>query len=61
MPAVLQQLARHAHISTTMTYYVSKIAEETAKAAWDAVRSNTSGNTAGEQAVVPNEDIDLSC
>ena len=44
MPAVLQQLMRHASIETTMKYYVGKNAEATADVAWEAV-GNTLGNT----------------
>ena len=34
MPAVLQRLARHAHISTTMGYYVSLSADEIGADLW---------------------------
>jgi integrase len=54
MPAVLQRLARHAHISTTMSYYVSSTADEIGAdlwAAWgkggsDQAQGNISGNIA---------------
>ena len=36
MPAVLQRLARHAHITTTMSYYVSNTAEEIGADLWAA-------------------------
>jgi len=42
MPAVLQKLMRHASIQTTMQYYVSLEAEDTADLLWRA-----SGNTLG--------------
>ncbi len=34
MPAVLQKLARHAHISTTMSFYVCISADEVAADLW---------------------------
>jgi len=45
MPAVLQQMMRHAEISTTMGYYVTQNAEATADTMWQAV-GTTSGITA---------------
>ena len=44
MPAVLQRLARHAHISTTMGYYVSLSADEIGADLW-ANHGATVGNT----------------
>lgn len=44
MPAVLQKLMRHASIQTTMQYYVSLEAEDTADVLWDAL-GNTLGNS----------------
>lgn len=44
MPAVLQEMMRHANINTTMEFYVGQNAESTADAAWQAV-ANTSANT----------------
>ena len=51
MPAVLQRLARHSHISTTMAYYVSLSADEIGSELWAnhaATVGNTSGNTTQE-------------
>ena len=51
MPAVLQRLARHAHISTTMAYYVSISADEIRADLWakhgttDSTQGNILGNT----------------
>jgi integrase len=44
MPAVLQKLMRHASIQTTMQYYVSLEAEDTADVLWRAL-GNTLGNS----------------
>ncbi|MEX2310641.1 MAG: tyrosine-type recombinase/integrase [Pirellulales bacterium] len=44
MPAVLQQLMRHADVQTTMKYYVGQDAEAMADAVW-AAAGNTLGNT----------------
>jgi len=43
MPATLQRLARHSHISTTMTYYVDATAGDIAADLWREF-GNTSGN-----------------
>jgi integrase len=57
MPAILQRLARHAHITTTMNYYVSNTADEIGADLWAAwgnktdntlPADNTSDNTAQE-------------
>jgi integrase len=47
MPAVLQKLARHANISTTMGYYVFLTADEIGADLWASHRAagNTLGNT----------------
>ena len=46
MPAVLQRLARHAHISTTMSYYVCLTADEIGADLWAAHKQgNISGNS----------------
>jgi hypothetical protein len=52
MPAVLQRLARHSSIQTTMSYYVSLSADEMGADLWAnhvATASNTPavGNTCG--------------
>jgi len=44
MPAVLQQMMRHAEISTTMGFYVTQNANATADAMWSAF-GTTSGTT----------------
>jgi len=44
MPVILQQLMRHASISTTMEFYVGRNAEAAAEVLWEAL-GNTSGNT----------------
>lgn len=44
MPAVLQELMRHASIETTMTFYVGSNAQETARSLWSA-SANTLANT----------------
>lgn len=44
MPAILQQMMRHAEISTTMGFYVTQNAETTADAIWSAF-GTTSGTT----------------
>ena len=44
MPAVLQRLMRHASIQTTMQYYVSLEAEDTAAVLWQAL-GNSLGNS----------------
>jgi hypothetical protein len=51
MPAVLQRLARHAHISTTMGYYVSLTADEIGADLWTnhGPAGNTPGNTRPER------------
>ena len=57
MPAVLQRLARHAHISTTMSFYVTLDADDVAADLWanhGAVANpppanNTSDNTRPEK------------
>ena len=36
-PHILQQMMRHADLKTTMTFYVSKDADEVAAAIWDAI------------------------
>jgi integrase len=48
MPAVLQKLMRHASIQTTMQYYVSLEAEDTADELWRAV-GNTLGNSSPDE------------
>jgi hypothetical protein len=55
MPAVLQRLARHAHISTTMGYYVSLSADEIGADLWashgeTASETGPIGNTLGNTA-----------
>ena len=47
MPAVLQRLTRHAHISTTMAYYISLSADEIGADLWAShgPTGNTVGNT----------------
>ena len=40
-PHILQQLMRHASITTTMEYYVQAEADETAAAVWAAQQSTT--------------------
>mgnify|MGYP000901427501 CR=1 FL=1 len=52
MPAVLQRLARHAHISTTMGYYVSMTADEIGADLWRDYwqQGNISGNIAPQGA-----------
>jgi len=51
MPPVLQKLARHANISTTMGYYVTMTAAEVADDLWAKHGSgNTSGNTRPKEA-----------
>jgi hypothetical protein len=46
MPAVLQRLARHGHISTTMSYYVVLNADEIGADLWAAHgQGNISGNS----------------
>lgn len=45
MPAVLQRLARHRNISTTMSYYVSMDAADLAEELW-ATHKQPAGNTA---------------
>ncbi len=45
MPAVLQKLMRHAHISTTMRFYVRLEAQEMAAKLWRDHSGNTPGNT----------------
>ena len=55
MPAVLQRLARHSHVTTTMSYYVNLGADDIAADLWanhapdgnTASPGNTSGNTSG--------------
>ena len=44
MPMILQQLMRHASISTTMEFYVGRNAEAAAEVLCEAL-GNTSGNT----------------
>jgi hypothetical protein len=44
MPAILQRLARHAHISTTMSFYVCLSADEIGAGLW-AIHAATIGNT----------------
>ncbi len=46
-PAILQQMMRHAEISTTMGFYVTQNAETMADAIWSAFGA-TSGTTAPE-------------
>jgi integrase len=43
MPATLQRLARHSHISTTLNYYVAATAGDIAADLWREF-GNTSGN-----------------
>jgi integrase len=59
MPAVLQRLARHANIATTMGFYVSLSADEIGADLWADHKptapgnrpvGNTSGNTGAEMA-----------
>ena len=53
MPAVLQRLARHANIATTMSYYVNLTADEIAADLWadhGATQGNISGNSSPKQA-----------
>jgi integrase len=58
MPAVLQRLARHAHVSTTMSFYVSSTADEIGADLWATHRTegkegregNISGNIAPHEA-----------
>jgi hypothetical protein len=45
MPAVLMQLMRHASIHTTMAYYVTGNAQETADLLYESVSGDTSGDT----------------
>ena len=47
MPAVLQQLMRHATIATTMAYYVGITADDVAADLWETYKGlgNTFGNT----------------
>ena len=47
MPAVLQELMRHATINTTMQYYVGQNAEATAELLWES-QGNISGNNCPE-------------
>ena len=42
MPAVLQKLMRHAHISTTVSFYVASTAKEINKDLWQAEGSKSS-------------------
>jgi hypothetical protein len=53
MPAVLQRLARHGHISTTMSYYVSLTADEMGADLWAdhrAANAPAQGNISGNMA-----------
>jgi len=45
MPQILMQLMRHESIETTMKFYVGRNAETAADALWNAMPSNTSGNS----------------
>jgi integrase len=56
MPAILQQLMRHADISTTMTYYVGKNAESAAEILWNAVSGHTLGHKAASGDVLRTND-----
>jgi integrase len=47
MPAVLQRLARHAHISTTMSYYVCLSADEIGSELWEKHTGLQQGNILG--------------
>ncbi len=49
MPAVLQRLARHANVATTMAYYVSLTADEIGADLWatHATGKNQEGNIFG--------------
>ncbi len=48
MPAILQRLARHSHIATTMAYYVSLGADDVAADLWaNHGKCSASGNSSG--------------
>jgi integrase len=55
MPHILQQLMRHASITTTMEFYVGRNAETTVDALWDAV-ANTSANTSVGTPIEPRQE-----
>lgn len=56
MPATLQQMMRHADISTTMRYYVGQNADAAADTIWEAAgRVNTFVNSAENQADQSNK------
>jgi integrase len=65
MPAILQKLARHSHISTTMGYYVCLTADEIGSDLWahhgpaakTGPQGNNSGNTSPEQAEKEGQEI----
>ncbi|MBN2293680.1 MAG: hypothetical protein JXM70_14725 [Pirellulales bacterium] len=46
MPAILQKLARHAHISTTMSFYVSLAADEIGADLWSEHKKKADNNPA---------------
>ena len=64
MPAVLQRLARHSHISTTMAYYVSLSADEIGADLWakhgsgDKSQGNILGNNDPQEAEKEAQGID---
>ena len=45
MPAVLQRLARHAHITTTLTFYVAQGAAEIASDLWEGWAATNGKNS----------------
>ena len=66
MPAVLQRLARHAHISTTMGFYVTLDAADMANDLWAghaATLGNTPavGNTLGNSAQETTQGAGVEC
>ena len=64
MPAILQRLARHAHISTTMSFYVCLTADEMGRDLWAnhghspiSPQGNISGNIGPKQANDKGQEI----
>ncbi len=45
MPAVLKQLMRHSSIHTTVAYYITGDAQETADLLYESLSGSTSGNS----------------
>lgn len=67
LPAVLQQLMRHADINTTMEFYVGRNAQSAAEALWTAVEgielpgvANTSANSTPQGKEKASEENDVS-